>query len=168
MPSRRLRVPSTRESRLSRRALSLHRCATASPSKWITPSQRTNASAGAGSSFGAIQPTASTPSGSRDDARSGSRVRATTESPRPTSARTTASPIVPVAPVTTTLIDGPPRRRLVRDPRELPRASRHATLHRLARNRLGRGVAHLTVEDARDDVVLGELVLAHHARDPVR
>ena len=93
-------MPSTRESRIARLASSDQRWAIGSPARWTTASRPASASAGAGSESGSAQPTASTPRLS--DAFPGERDSAVTSSPRSTSARTSALPTSPVAPVTAT------------------------------------------------------------------
>ena len=98
----RLRVESTRESRISRLVSSDHRCAITSPSRCTTASRPRSASSGARSASGSAQVSAGTPSSSL--ARVAFRESAVTSSPRSTSARTSALPSMPVAPVTATRI----------------------------------------------------------------
>src|SRR5215207_3759468 len=167
----RLRVESTRESRISRFASSDHRCAITSPSRCTTASRPRTAPSGGCSAFGSAQVSAGTSSAAL--ARSASRDRAVTSSPRATSARTSAAPIIPVAPVTAT--------RIRRRPRPLPASADRGPLHRgligvarllRALRDLGHGARdlprHVAIEDARDDVVLVELVVADHGGDPAR
>jgi hypothetical protein len=97
-------VPNTRELRIRCLASSLQRWSTGSPSRCTTPSQPDSASAGAGPVEGLAHLIEEMPSPSFSRARSGSRVSATTSSPRSSSSFTSAEPMVPVAPVTATLI----------------------------------------------------------------
>ena len=54
-PSTRFRVPSSRDSRIRCFALAVQRCATFSPSRWMTPSRPASASGGGGSAVGSAQ-----------------------------------------------------------------------------------------------------------------
>ena len=58
-PSTRFRVPSSRDSRIRCFAFAVQRCATFSPSRWITPSRPASASGGGGSAVGSAQRTVS-------------------------------------------------------------------------------------------------------------
>src|SRR3954452_23437566 len=102
----------------------------------------------------------------------GLRERPATSSPRARSASQTREPIIPLAPVTSTRmrnlhalsrtgsIDGLEGPGLLRDPGD-------ARLPRLFDDGLGDRGGHLAVEDAGDDVFLGQVLLGDDLRDAV-
>src|SRR4051794_33468872 len=132
---------------------SVQRCATFSPARWMTAS-----------------PIWSGLTSARTDT-------GMTSSPRAWSAARSLLPISPLAPVMVTRMtlvrrsrpDGAKLGRLAAGVADLVAADvGRALALGLLRHGVGDGVGHVAVEDARDHVVLAELVVGDDARDPAR
>src|SRR5262245_55298382 len=144
---------------MRRLASSVQRWLIGSPIRLTTPSTPSRAAAGGRSAVG--RHGCQLIVGLVSRARSGSRLRPTTSSPRARSASETREPMKPLAPVTSTRIaptpsfEGSEGARLLGDPRDpIP--------PRLLDDRRGHGRRDLAIEHARDDVVLAEVLLGDH------
>src|SRR3954452_1075446 len=132
----------------------------------MTASAPSMAAAGGRSAaaFHACQPTV----GFELRARSGSRERPTTSSPRASNESATADPRNPVAPVTRTRTVSRPRSFERPEGPGLLRDASDPVAPRLLDHRLGDGRGDIAVEDARDYVVLAQVVGRHGAGDALR
>src|ERR1700733_3997464 len=140
-----------------------------SPTRLTTPSTPSKASAGGRSRVGS-QACQETPGRARR-ALPGSRLSPTTWSPRDSSESHRAEPIRPGAPVTRTFIGPSAGLSLLavhggEGPGLLVEAGDAVALG-LLDHRFGHLRGHVAVEDAGDDVVLGEVGLGHRHRDPL-
>src|SRR6478672_7387641 len=169
MPWSRLRVPWMRLSRIRTFAWSVSRWLIVSPIRLTTPSMPSRA-AGGGRSVVARQACQVTV-GFVGRAFSGLRVRPTTSSPRASRASQRSDPIRPEAPVTRTrmsAVSGVGRGTVAADDLEgaglLGEASEAGGL-RLVHHRTGDAGGDVAVEDRRDDVVLGQVIVGDDLRD---
>src|SRR6187551_4053093 len=140
---------------IRRLASSVQRWLIFSPCKLTTPSTSSKAAAGGRSRVGSQA--CQTTLGFVLRARCGSRVRPTTVSPRASSTSQSAEPMKPLAPVTRALtwsadLHG-------REGAGLLAEAGQALALGLFDDRLGNHWSHVAVEDAGNDVVLGEIIL---------
>src|SRR3954469_24188626 len=168
MPSTRLRVPTSRDSRMRRSVSAFQRWAMSSPARWITASRPLSAAVGAGPCMG-----------SHCTPLPALRLRIVTSSPRSRSALVIIVPRRPVAPVIVTLMRGvrraagsgslPDRPELLRVAGRVAARTGVGEGRSLALGLLGDGVGdrlrHVAVERRGDDVILAQLVVAHDGGD---
>src|SRR5215218_9600664 len=151
-------------------ASSVQRWSIFSPTRLTTPSKPSKAEAGGRSRVGSHGCQA-TP-GFESRALSGLRLSPTTSSPRDSSASHRAEPIRPVAPVTRTFIVSAPDRSSVAvhggEGAGLLVEAGDAVALGLFDHRFGDLRRDFAVEDAGDDVVLGQIFLGDRHRDALR